>query len=143
MINVQKSNMVVIEAKNGDELMTRYNEEMDGLTRLGITIEEKIISIERMSAIILYSEKVRLPENLKDEFALRNIYPTCSECPYFVPKKYGTGVCPRVRGDDLRETDAICKFRWMELEKEFERRTDVTQLKSRNDQEERDARKAC
>lgn len=137
MKTIKKSNMVVIEGSSGADLQNKYNSSMDELTRAGITIEEKIISIEKMSAIILYEETVKIPECLKDEYALRGIYPRCSECPMYVQGLYGTGVCPRVKGV-LRDDDDICKARWRELEAQLERRIYATQESTGRDEAQGD-----
>lgn len=123
MLTKEKSHMIVIEGSSGEDLQQRYNAAMDELTRIEITIEEKIIDIAKMSAIILYKEKVRLPQCLKDEYALMNVYPTCCECQHYEPEGGGFGRCFRLRGDQpLRDSDDFCPMRWAELEKELRER---------------------
>lgn len=142
MLVMEKSHMVVIEAASGAELEDRYNKAMDELTDVGITIEERMISIEKMSAIILWKKKVKVAECLKDEFELQGIFPRCYDCPHYD----GAGWCERLtrNSEPLRDDTEICKFRWYELEKEMGRGwIDVKKSESGNVPEKRDERKAC
>lgn len=145
MLVLNKSNMVVIEATSGAELQARYNAEMDKLTADGIKIDDKIISLEKMSVIILYSQKVRIPQNLKDEFTMAGIYPQCQDCPHYDAFGDGNGWCDRLTKNSLslRDDTDICNWRWMELERELGRRKYVTKPESRNDAPGSDEREAC
>lgn len=143
MKTIQKSQVVVIDEQTAEAFQERYNAAMDELTDISITIEEKMVSVDKFRAVIMYSTKVRLPECLKDEYHLRGIYPTCSECPMYTPSGKGRGVCPRVRGS-LMDCDEICNYRWMEMENEFKRevRIDASQFESRDGEAECDHRNA-
>ena len=115
----KQSSMIVIEGSSGADLQIRYNHAMDELTEIGITIDEKIIDIQKMAAIILYSRTVRLPECLKDEYELQGIFPVCSECKRFRQTAPGRGTCERVQRGELLEDEPICRMRWREIEDEL------------------------
>ena len=141
MRTCNKSNMIVIEAASGAELESRYNSAMSKLALDGVTVEDRIISLEKLSAIILYAQKVKIPENMKDEFHLKGIFPRCQDCPHYD----GGGRCDRMRSDSapIRDDDDICNYRWMELEKELERRTYAKKSESGDGTAWSDPRKAC
>lgn len=134
MLRVKKSQMLFVEGRNGDELMRSYNESMNGLVRSLATVTDNIISIENLSAVILYEVTEEIPETIKDRYALAGIFPKCADCPCFVPTKYG-GTCHRVQGT-LRKDDDICKARWAEIEQE--RRDYVTESDGRDGQARRE-----
>lgn len=129
MKTINKSQIIVIDSASAEDFQAEYNAAMDKLTDISITIEDKQISVENFRAVIMYSEKVRLPECLKDEYHIRGIYPTCSECPMYTPASKGRGVCPRVRGS-LLDCDEICNHRWMELEREMKREVVISASES-------------
>lgn len=127
MFRAKKSQMLFIEGKGGADLARQYNDAMNELTHKFATITDKIVDSERLTVVILYEVMEQVPECLKDEWALRGIFPTCSECPAFEPDGHHGGYCSRAAGR-LREDDDICKARWREIEKE--ERRDVYAAKS-------------
>ena len=124
MFRAKKSQMIYIEGSSGEDLARQYNAAMDGLTRRLATVTDKMIDQAKLSAVILYEVVEQVPECLKDRYELEGIFPTCSECPHYVPGKYGLGECHRVKGQ-LRHDDAICKARWKEIESEIMERRDA------------------
>lgn len=118
MRRIKKSQMRYVEGVTGHEFQDNYNKAMDELTAANISVDEKMISLEKLSAVILYTEVVEMPENMKDRYALKGIYPTCEECPYFEKLTDYSGICPFMKfrsGTHYANMD-ICDKRWKELE---------------------------
>lgn len=118
MRRVKKSQMLYVEGQTGEEFQKSYNTAMDSLTEAHITVDEKMISLDKLSAVILYTQTVEIAENMKDRYAQKGIFPTCGECPYFEAMTAFSGVCPFVSfrsGTHYSNMD-ICDKRWKELE---------------------------
>lgn len=118
MKRIKKSQMRYVEGVTGQEFSEQYNKAMEELTAANISVDEKMISLDKLSAVILYTETVEMPENMKDRYALKGIYPTCEDCPYFEKLTDFSGVCPFMTfrsGTHYANMD-ICDKRWKELE---------------------------
>lgn len=126
MKRIKKSQMLFVQGHSGEEFQERYNSAINSLAQEGIAVDEKMISIETMSAVILYTRTEEYPENLKDEYALQGIYPTCESCPHFEFFTDISGHCPFLRirgasGTHYANFD-ICDTRWREIEEELKDR---------------------
>ena len=150
MKRVKKSQMLFVEGQSGIEFQDNYNSAMERLTAAHIDINEKMISLDKLSAVILYTQTVEIAENMKDRYHLKGIYPTCGECPYFEQVTDYTGVCPFMKfksGVHYSNMD-ICDKRWKELETEaaMERRRaneEISKLGCGTCEGRPDTREAC
>ena len=115
MKTVTKHQMRFIEGADGNEFAENYNQTMSELTERGIQVDEKMISLDKLCAVVMFTEKVKIAESLKDRYELSGIHPICEDCPHYESITKFKGVCPYVRGD-LYHDDAICGKRWAEIE---------------------------
>ena len=124
MKRIKKSQMLFVKGNTGEEFQERYNNAINNLAQDGISVDEKMISLETMSAVILYTQTDVYPECLKDEYALKDIFPTCGEnCPHFEFYNDIEGHCPFLRvhrhaAPHYANLD-ICDLRWREIEAEL------------------------
>ena len=113
-----KSCMIFVQGETGEDFAEKYNKAMAELTEREIKVEERQISIEKLSAVILYNEKVRIAESLKDRYKLAGIIPVCADCPHYEPVTSYEGECPHANTTRalLMAESCICNIRWRELE---------------------------
>lgn len=123
MKHIKKSQMLFVEGQTGEDFQRNYNSAMDNFAEQGINVDEKLISLEQRTAVILYTQTVEIAETLKDRYALKGIFPVCRDCPYYEAVTDYTGVCPFLRVDKRGSgnhyaDDDICDKRWRELEEQ-------------------------
>lgn len=101
MKNVKRAGVKVITAATGSEFETRINEALSGLVNSSYSIHFNMSMGH--CAYIEFSYTEQVPENLEDEYILRNDRYYCGNCPCFVPSfdgrsQYGEctyGMCKR------------------------------------------------
>lgn len=150
MKRIKKSQMRYVGGIDGEELADNFNAAMNELAAQGIAVDERIISLDKLSAVLIFTVTEQYPENLKDKYALKGIFPTCGDCPYFERQTPYSGVCPylKVKGKTAVHLDSfdICDKRWREIEEEveYQRRThEIPQFRSRAGQVGADETEAC
>ena len=114
----EKSRMIFVQGETGEEFAANYNKAMDELVEREIKVEERQISIDKMSAVILYNEKVHVAESLEDRYKLAGIIPVHRDCPHYEPVTAYEGECKYANTSRglLQADTCICSIRWRELE---------------------------
>ena len=120
MKHIKKSQMLFVEGITGEDFQRKYNAAMQDLSSKPVAIDDKILSLEKLSAVILYTVSETIPETIKDQYELQGKYPTCGECPHFKFVTNHTGDCPYLKfhkkGGVHFASEDICDRRWKEIE---------------------------
>lgn len=90
--------MRLVEATSATELMYKFNEMMDAVSRMNANMEKPVISLETLTAYIVYTTQEVVAETREDYHQLRGEHFSCSDCKYF-------------HENDLHNGSADCPFR--------------------------------
>lgn len=118
MKSIIKTDIRVIESTNALDFQNNFNRTIQELIETGIeyTTDTHIFE-SKYTAIFSCKIKLRIPENLKDEYELQGIIKTCEDCPYYEAKTKFKGSCQYCKGE-LYCDDRCCSHYWTELERQ-------------------------
>lgn len=66
--------------------------------------KDPVVSFEGLTARICYTERAEVPEDIVDEWKLKGVSLTCSQCPYYQPTTKSDGSV------DLRSKKGMCSY---------------------------------
>lgn len=66
--------------------------------------KDPVVSFEGLTARICYVERESVPEDLEDEWKLKGVDLTCSDCPYYQPNRKADGTI------DMRSKKGMCSL---------------------------------
>ena len=75
--------MKLVEASTPTELMYKFNEMMDEVSRLKVNADKPVISLDTLTAYVVYTEQEVVAESRDDYHALRGEHFHCGDCKYF------------------------------------------------------------
>lgn len=89
----------VIAMTTAADYEERFNSAMEKLASYRPTTKD-IVSEGALLTIIEWVEDRRFPENIRDEYHMRDTYFFCGDCPYFIESSQGTKykLCDRIGG---------------------------------------------
>lgn len=82
MISTRINQLKVIEERNAQAFEKAYNDAMLNCAKWSPT-SKVTINPGQYTAIIEYMEEVKIPEDVRDEFALNGVEYVCGVCPFF------------------------------------------------------------
>lgn len=105
--------MKLVEASTPTELMYKFNEMMDEVSKLNINMQEPVISLEKLTAYVVYTEQEVIAESRQDYHTLRGEHFLCGDCKYFHENDLhnGSADCPYRHGHTASYDD-VCKEFW-------------------------------
>lgn len=106
MKRTRTQRFIGVDATSAGELAELLNEQMERLK--GNQPEIKWFD-DRFSALLMYTEHIEIPENIRDEYELRGECYTCGDCPLKWPiadgRSHHRWACKRAPGgidEDIR-----------------------------------------
>jgi len=108
----------VVHSHSADDFQDQVNELYQRLGDQGIKFTDTLYNNENgFSAFVKYEQVEKIPECLKDEYELREIFLKCKDCPHYEPINNYEGRCDYCRGT-LRRSDEVgdCSVFWEEME---------------------------
>lgn len=95
MLQKSYQQFAIVEADSASLLSDRLNEKLRELKD-----KEPNVVFDGLMARISYIERIEIPEDLSEEYAVKGVRLTCSRCPFFEPieKQDGTPDKRRKRG---------------------------------------------
>lgn len=113
MKTITRTQMRLVEAETPTELMVKFNQMLDDLARSKVSFKEPVISLETLTAYVIYTEQEVIAETRADEHSLKGENYHCSDCKHY--HEYhdrGRGVdCPYRHGMTMNY-DPVCKEFW-------------------------------
>ena len=105
--------MQVVEAGSPTELMHKFNQMMDDISRLKVNAEKPVISLDTLTAYVVYTEQEVVAETREDYHALKGEHFFCGDCKYFHENNLhnGSADCP-FRHGHTASYDDVCKEFW-------------------------------
>ena len=105
--------MKLVEASTPTELMYKFNEMMDEVSRLKVNADKPVISMDTLTAYVVYTEQEVVAESRDDYHALRGEHFHCGDCKYFHENDLhnGSADCPYRHGCTASYDD-VCKEFW-------------------------------
>ena len=106
MKRTRTQRFIGVDATSAGELAELLNEQME--QHKGNQLEIKWFD-DRFSALLMYTEHIEIPENIRDEYELRGECYTCGDCPMKWPitdgRSHHRWACKRAPGgidEDIR-----------------------------------------
>ena len=99
--------MQSFEGETLKELEQNFNRTMEWVGQTAASYQEPVVDIASLRGYVIFTETVKVPENIRDQLDLSGERVTCGQCVKFQPEKYGCGTCEFVRGN-LRKGDEAC-----------------------------------
>ena len=105
--------MRLVEASTPTELMYKFNEMMDEISTMSANVKEPVISLETLTAYVVYTEQEVIAENRDDYHSLKGEIFHCSDCKYFHENDLhnGSADCP-FRHGHTASYDNVCTEFW-------------------------------
>lgn len=105
--------MLLVEAETPTDLMIKFNKMMDELSTFHANHEKPVISLETLTAYVVYTREELIVENRDDEHAIKGERFACSDCKYFHENKLPNGMadCPYRHGE-THSYDNVCREFW-------------------------------
>lgn len=107
MKTLKRTQMQSFEGQSMKELEAEFNRTMEWVSRSADKYSEPVVDINTLRGYVIFTEVVRIPENIRDQLELAGERVTCGQCSKFEPERYGNGSCPFCRGT-LRKNDEAC-----------------------------------
>ena len=97
MKTIRKERMIPVNSSTPEGLAQAFNNAVDELT--GISYEKIWNLSNGNSLFLIYTETVKVPETLEDEYLLRGEQKFCRDCPWFDAKNEIIGRCehPKIK----------------------------------------------
>lgn len=111
MKRTRTQRFIGVDATSAGELAELLNEQMEQLK--GNQPEIKWFD-DRFSALLMYTEHIEIPENIRDEYELRGECYTCGDCPLKWPitdgRSHHRWACKRAPGGIDEDIRACVRF---------------------------------
>lgn len=108
----KRTQMKLVEAKTPSELMVKFNEMMNEVSDLGLSYKEPVISLETLTAYVVFTDEMAEPETRSDWHSLKGEHFLCGDCKYYHENKVGAHAdCPYRHGLTASYDD-VCKEFW-------------------------------
>ena len=105
--------MRMVEAKSPTELMYQFNRMMDEISRMNVSAEKPVISLDTLTAYVVYTDYEAIPETRDDYHALQGEHFLCGDCQHFHDNDLhnGSADCP-FRHGCTASYDNVCREFW-------------------------------
>lgn len=77
----------ILESKNPKQLTDKLNSLLEGVAKKDVEVKTGFDSSIGHYAHVKWMEDLTIPEDIRDEFALKGIKYVCGQCPFFVLHK--------------------------------------------------------
>lgn len=107
MKTLKRTQMQSFEGQTMKDLEREFNQKMEWVSRAASNYQDPVVDIQTLRGYVIFTETVRIPENLRDELELAGERISCGQCVKFQPERYSNGTCQFCRGL-LRKNDEAC-----------------------------------
>lgn len=112
MRTIKRTQMRLVEASSPTELMYKFNQMMNELSESGYRLKEPIISLETLTAYVVYTDEQAIPETREDWHHLKGERFHCGDCKYYHENVRGAYAdCPYRHGLTANYDD-VCRDFW-------------------------------